>query len=93
MNCDILKLNKIKPIEYDITQTIKGYEKVFIFEECIENGSVGEVISKKITNKNIQIYHKAIKDFVPHGKTEELLKICGLDEKSIKELIMRECKG
>lgn len=93
INCDILKLNKIKPIEDDITQTIKGYEKVFIFEESIENGSVGEVISKKIINKNICIYHKAIKDFVPHGKTEELLKICGLDEKSIKELIMRECKG
>ena len=85
ISIDIIKPVKIFPIEDSLIETLKGYKKVFIFEECYRNGSIGE----KIAAKGIDCDLSAVNGFVKHGKTNDLLDELGLSSFRMTEKIMR----
>ncbi len=90
ISVDVIKINKIKPINNEMINLLKNYKKVFIFEENIEDGSVGQSICSILSKYDTKCFHKGIKTFVPHGKVEELLKINELDSRSIADFITKE---
>lgn len=84
---DILKLNIIKPIEKSVKDIISKYDKIVFFEEGIENGGIGETVGAIAANLDKKYYLKGIKGAVQHGSVQELLFICGLDEKSMADFV------
>ncbi|MBE6903560.1 MAG: 1-deoxy-D-xylulose-5-phosphate synthase, partial [Ruminococcaceae bacterium] len=79
IECDILKLNKIKPLELPDKL---NYEHIFFFEEGVRNGGIAESFASRFP-----CHIKCAEDIVFHGKVEELLKECGLDSDSVFEYV------
>lgn len=80
---DIYKPVKIFPLSESLAASLKGYEKVFFFEECYEYGSIGE----KYAAMGINADRTACKGFVAHGSTESLLDKLGLTAEKMAEKI------
>lgn len=82
-----------KPIDIKLfDKLLKEYKNIFIYEETTYINSLGSYLVNYANEKkyqgNINIF--AIKDeYVKQGKKEEVLKLLGLDEKSITTKIKR----
>ena len=82
-----------KPIDTKLfDKLLKEYKNIFIYEETTYINSLGSYLVNYANEKkyqgNINIF--AIKDeYVKQGKKEEVLKLLGLDEKSITTKIKR----
>lgn len=86
----IIKLNKIKPINYDIINHISNAENIFFFEEGIKSGGVGEIFGSLIKENNINAnyMHIAVPDvFVKQASVSNQIKAYKLDTKSIIEIV------
>ena len=86
---DIYKPVKIFPISERLTESLRGYEKVFFFEECYEYGSIGE----KYAALGINADRTACKGFVRHGSCASLLDELGLSAEKMAEKIEGYCKN
>ncbi len=77
---DIIKLNKIYPLSDNLIETIKGYEKILIFEETIKNGGIGEHLLSRLDGwlGKFQI-HAIDNKFVPAASVSSSLKANVLD--------------
>ena len=87
---DILKLNKIFPINDKIIEILKNYKNIHFFEETVKSGSIAEHLATMLLENNFGGSYKiyAIDNvFVPHGKTYELLADLQLDSNSVAEII------
>ena len=85
-NFDILKLNKIFPIESDAFDLMTGYNSIHIFEEGIRAGSIGEHIASRLIERGAQCdikIHAIDGAFVPQQTVDEALREFGLDVDSI----------
>ena len=71
---DILKMVEIFPLSEKYAEIMRGYDKVFFFEESYRYGSIGE----KYAAMGIPLELAAIDNYVPHGKVQELLDDVGL---------------
>lgn len=88
----ILKLNRIKPIDEKAVSFASSYEKIFFFEEGMEEGGIGEHflrILKQINFKG-EYYLRGIHDFVPHATVDETLKELLLDADGMCQMILTE---
>ncbi len=86
---DVLKLNKIYPIENELIELISSYNKVYLFEEGIKKGGIAE----HIVSRSNPAYSKiiAVEDkFVSAMNTSSAHKLLGLDSDSIIALIEGE---
>ncbi len=72
--CDLIKLVKIFPIDKQITETVKCYDRVFFFEEAYFSGSLSEKYAAVCKN----VESTAIHGFVKHGESDALLDELGL---------------
>lgn len=88
LNCDMLKLVKIYPVEDEIISIIKRYRRAYIFEEAEFEGSVGQKLMAVCKN----VESSALNGFVRHMSTCEALELYGLSEKKIIEKIRNELK-
>ena len=89
-NFDILKLNRIKPIDEKCYEIAKKYKKVYFFEEGIMQGGIGQHFIAELAVKGYcgEVFHKGIDDkFVPQSTVDEAIKDLELDYKSIAKLI------
>ncbi len=87
---DILKLNKIFPINDDIIPLLSKYKKIYFFEESIKSGSIAEHLATKLLQSGYTGSYKitAIENcFVTHGDVLELLADLKLDSNSIVDTI------
>ncbi|HAN22043.1 MAG TPA: 1-deoxy-D-xylulose-5-phosphate synthase [Clostridiales bacterium] len=83
VNSRVIKLLRIKPIDFNkLLMLTDGTASLYILEEGIKTGGVGEVIvtylfeNNNIDGKKIKI--RAINDtFITHGNNELLYKDCG----------------
>ena len=79
----------VKPLDTNTLKTIFAkFKKILTIEEGIQNGGFGESVLAYASEQNYkgQIKIKAFPDsFIPHGTTEELLSIYGLNKDSIKK--------
>lgn len=79
LGADYLKLLKIKPICEDVINVIKEYKRVYVFEESVTSGSIGEKL--KSFRSDIKIF--GIDGFVPSMKTCEAKELYRLSEAEI----------
>ncbi len=92
LDCDMLKLVKIFPIESAVTDICRQYDRVIVFEESLGNGGIGEHISSKLAQSGWKgdITVKAISGFVRHAPVGSILRRFGLDKESITKCIKGE---
>lgn len=83
---DIIKLNKIYPIDDEVINLIAKYKSVHIFEEGIRAGGIGEHILSRLLETGADckaIIHAVDNRFVPQQTVGEALNEFGLDEQAI----------
>ena len=87
-NFDILKLNKIYPINKDIFEILNSYKNIIFFEEGIKSGGIAEHIGSGLNEsgyKGKYVINAIESEFIPAGKTEDILKKYLLDTESVLE--------
>lgn len=85
-NFDIIKLNKIFPVENSLIELIDSYKTVHIFEEGIRAGGIGEHIASRLIEMNSKCtvkIHAVDGCFIPQQSVLEALERFGLDTKAI----------
>lgn len=86
INIDILKLNKIYPLNKDLGSVFLHYKHIIVFEECIKTGGIGQQLSSIFYLNNVTI--KAIESsIVPQDTVNSTLSKFYLDEKGIVKTI------
>lgn len=83
INCDILKLVSIFPLQEEISDIISGYDLVFFFEESYDYGSISEKYSSLCNN----IIPVTINYFVKHGECNNLLDELGFSPEKIADKV------
>lgn len=82
----LIKLNQIKPIDDTVCEHLKKCETVYLYEESIKSGSVGEIFASMLIENDINVHfkHFGIDDeFVKQASVEHQLEHYNLDAKSI----------
>ncbi len=96
ISCEVIKLNSIKPIDFDsIINSVTKTKKLLVCEDVIMNGSVFERIAAVIAEKHINcdVYALNLGDtFAPHGEQQEVQRLFGIDSKGIYDKIVEVCK-
>ena len=89
----ILKLNRIKPIDKDAVFAAVSADRVYFFEEGIEQGGVGEHFYYLLGQAGFSgIFRlRAINGFVPQATMAETLNSLGLDDGGMVQMILTEC--
>ncbi|MGL5972538.1 MAG: 1-deoxy-D-xylulose-5-phosphate synthase [Oscillospiraceae bacterium] len=85
IDIDILKLNKISHLSDEIINIIDNYRNIYVFEECIKTGGIGQQLSS-LCNKKINIYAIS-KSLVKQCNIESAFKQFNLDSDSIYSII------
>lgn len=87
---DIIKLNQINDISDKLVGIIKKYDNVYMFEETIERGSMGECIAKKLLENEFKGKFKHISvcnEFVKQATQNEQRNQYSLDKDAIKNIV------
>ena len=82
INLKIIKLNVVVPIPEEAINAIRNVRKVFMFEEGVKSGGVGESFASVMLENKLdpEFYLTAFPDcFVKQGKTESIFKQYKLD--------------
>lgn len=89
----VLKLNRIKPVDPGSVAEAAAAERVFFFEEGMEQGGVGEHFHHLLAESgfNGNYYLRGITDFVPHATMLQSLQALGLDDGGMEKFITSEC--
>ncbi len=83
---NIVKLNKIYPLSEDLINTLLKLEEIFVFEETVKSGGIGEHLSARLLEKGYRGKFKIIaveNEFIPQMDTTEALSYCKLDAKGM----------
>lgn len=86
---DIFKPVEIFPLSELLIKKLLSYKKVFFFEECYKEGSIGE----KYAANGVDILQTAVDGFVPHGEVKSLLDDLGLSASRMAEKILEYLNG
>lgn len=84
---DIIKLNKIYPLERQLTEILATYQKISFFEETVQSGGIGEHLASKLLENGFKgeySIHAVDNKFVPQGESSKILNELGLDSKGMK---------
>lgn len=89
---DIYDMRFLKPFDEELIGGIlRTYEKVVTIEDgCLKGGLYSEVLERKeaIEGCKAKVVGLGLPDkFIPHGKVDELWKLCGLDVESITDIL------
>lgn len=85
-NTFAIKLNKIKPINPNITELLKNTKYVYFFEEGIKSGGVGECFGSMLAESDVSAKYRHIcveDEFIKQASVESQLKKYKLDKDSI----------
>ena len=80
---DLMKLVNIFPLSDKVAGIMRGYDKVYFFEESYRYGSIGE----KYAAMGVPVEHIAIEGYVEHASVPELLDELGLSAAKMAERI------
>ncbi|MBR0120207.1 MAG: hypothetical protein IJM10_00325, partial [Clostridia bacterium] len=92
----IIKLNKIKPLNSALVSDVINSECVFVVEECVKSGSIGEKIASVLLENGFKgrFFHKSIDDtFVSQADVSQQLHNYGLDALSLEKYIVDNING
>lgn len=83
LNCDMLRLTRVFPLQTKALELIKSHSKVFVFEDSSRNGGIGEKIKSEVQNASVT----AVDGFIQNMDVGEAYDIFGLTvEKMIKKV-------
>lgn len=93
INCDILKLTKIYPINHDITDEIKNYKRIIFFEESMGSGSISEKMGSRLAEAGYSgDYSRVTADgYVKQASVRSCLEKLGLTCEKMAEYIQKRC--
>lgn len=87
----IIKLKQILPLNYNLIDRLTFNAKlIYVVEEAIFSGGVGEKLSANLKKDNRTIFVRAIEDYIEHGSMKDLLEHCKLTYKQLAEEINRK---
>lgn len=86
LEVDTLRLTSIYPLQNEVIELISRYRRVYIFEECSAEGSLGEKLAAIIPN----IHRTAVSGFIPSMTSCEALELYGLTTEKIIEKVRGE---
>lgn len=88
-NVKIIKLLRLFPVdEEEIMRQTAGAKRIFIIEEGIRHGGMGEALTGCFPAGS-SVTVRAVEDFLPHGNVEDLEKLCGFLPEQIKDLVLK----
>ncbi len=84
---DLYNLRFVKPLdEAYLMDVISHYKRVFMFEDGIRTGGIGEYIASLVNTHKNKLdfeYYGSPNRFIPQAARKELFSDCGLDAESI----------
>ncbi len=83
---NIVKLNKIYPLSDKLLDTLKGFEEIYVFEEAMKSGGIGEHLSALLLENGFKgkFKIKAVdNEFVTQGNSDSVLKRLKLDSNAM----------
>ena len=93
-NTGIVKLVKINPINFaKLSELTKNADIVYVLEEGIRAGGVGEKIAYNFCNTDKKVLVHAIDDYVVHGKMDDIMKACKFTKEDVVANIKKELKA
>lgn len=95
IEADVLKLNRIKPIDPQAVQLARGYRKVFFFEEGIRTGGVAEHFGFVLLSGEFAgsfSLHTLPDGFIAQSTVGSAMKKYHLDAESITQIVEQECE-
>ena len=95
INCDVLKLTKIFPIDNEVINIAEKYQKIIFLEEGIANGGIAEHFSACLMSHEFKgtLRIVAINDFVKQSSVESAIRKLHLDVKSIENFVRQELEN
>ncbi|MDE6797657.1 MAG: 1-deoxy-D-xylulose-5-phosphate synthase, partial [Ruminococcus sp.] len=91
INCDILKLTKIYPVDRDIITEIMGYKHIVFFEESIGNGSISEKFGCRLVESGYKGDYSrvTVENYVRQASVRSSLEKLGLTCEKMAEYIRK----
>ncbi|MBQ2714959.1 MAG: 1-deoxy-D-xylulose-5-phosphate synthase, partial [Clostridia bacterium] len=87
----MIKLKQIFPINYSLIDKLTSKAKlIYIVEEGVFSGGVGEKLSANLKKDTKTIFVRAIEEYVEHGSMKDLLEHCKLTDNQLAEEIDRK---
>ena len=89
----LLKLNRIQPVDLKAVQACMQAETVYFAEESVAEGSVGEHFAVLLLKNGFagRFIHRAVPNaFVPHAQPDAILRGFGLDADGLYQMILTE---
>ena len=95
IHAEIIKLGRIKPIDYtDIIASVRKTGRLAVVEECAEAGCVGMRIAAELCQREIPLKWLSLKNLgdgvVTGGKVPILRRLKGIDAESVAAAIIKE---
>ena len=90
VNCDLLQLVKIYPVETEVMNIIARYKHVVFFEEGVRQGGIAEKIGSALLERGFGGDYRIVaidNSFVKCGETEKSLESFNLTEKGMRKII------
>ena len=92
ISVELVKLNTIQPLDMEmISASTAKTGRLFVLEECVENGCVGQRIAADLAEKGKTPTTVILKNlgnqYTPQGKTALLKRSVGLDGESVAKAI------
>ncbi len=87
---DIIKLNRIWPLPDDLYERLGSYKNIFVFEETMENGGIGEHMAYTLLERGYKGSFKVTavdEGFVPQSTVASALRKHHLDTDSMVDII------
>ena len=86
---DIIKLNKIYPLEEKFIEEILNYEDLYFFEETIKTGGIGEHLASRLLEKGYKGKYSinAVEGFLEAAEISKALKNSHLDSGAMLNII------
>lgn len=89
----LIVLNKIKPLPEEIFNILKGKKKIFLFEEGMKSGGIGEKIGSILMEKSIRADYSITavnNSYAPQASVDDLIRMYKLDKDSIVNKILEK---
>ncbi len=93
IECALLDLRFLKPLDKNLHSMIAPYKKLYIFSDNYKLGGVASAILEFLSEQNILKPIKSFEitdEFIMHGNTALVEKSLGLDTKSLTNAILKD---
>lgn len=97
IDAGVVNVRFIKPLDGDLICRIAGIaDRIAVLEDNVAAGGFGSSVLEYINDKGLDLKVKLLAfpdEFIPHGSTEQLYRIYGLDEEGIYKDLLEFAEG